>query len=168
MTGSGKIVKQLYGNKVRVRVCGLCKRNYEILLIKHEGLGKDGILWSPPGGGMDFGFSAEENLEREFLEETGLIIKVENFLFINEFLSDSLHAIELFFSVKDLGGALKTGIDPEMGGFNQIIKEVKFMNWSKINELKTTQKHNIFSNCSSLSDIFNLKGYFKFENNYIK
>jgi hypothetical protein len=70
----------------------------------------------------------------------------------------------LFFYVKETGGALMTGADPEMGGHGQIIKEVKYMNWREISGLKNSQKHNIFSYCSSLSEILNLKGYFKFKN----
>lgn len=168
MADSGEIINQIYGNKVRVRVCGLCFQNDNLLLVKHEGLGEGGVLWAPPGGGLDFGITAEENLEREFLEETGLEVKVEDFLFINEFISDSLHAIELFFHVIYKGGALKTGEDPEMEGRHQIIKEVKFMSWSEINEINKSHLHDIFSTCSSTSEILNLKGYFKFKNNYIK
>ena len=77
------IVEQ-FGNKIRVRVCGICIENAKILLVKHHALTKSGEFWSPPGGGMDFGESAENNLKREFLEETGLVVDVEKFLFVHE------------------------------------------------------------------------------------
>jgi 8-oxo-dGTP diphosphatase len=168
VTNSGEIINQIYGDKVRVRVCGLCRRDNELLLVKHLGLGEDGELWAPPGGGLDFGCSAEENLVREFMEETGLEVEVHNFLFVNEFLSNSLHAIELFFDVELKGGAFKTGSDPEMKDHGQIIKSVKFLSWEEIIKFKKSQVHNVIVQCSSLEEIFNLKGYFKFKNNYIK
>jgi len=68
-------------------------------MASHHSLGESGILWAPPGGGMDFGQSVEENLTREFREETGLKVEVKRFLFINEFLAVPLHAVELFFEV---------------------------------------------------------------------
>ena len=70
--------------KVRVRVCGILHENGKILLLKHESIGPAGYLWSPPGGGVEFGESLVETLEKEFLEETNLSIKVGNYLFTNE------------------------------------------------------------------------------------
>ena len=101
-----KIVEQ-FGNKLRIRVCGLCIEDEEILLVNHHSLNKNGDFWGPPGGGMDFGQSAEENLKREFIEETGLNIEIERFLFVHEYLSPPLHAIELVFKVKRIDGTLK-------------------------------------------------------------
>lgn len=89
-------VNQKFGGKVRVRVGGILIEDNKILLLKHEGVGKMEYLWSPPGGGMEFGENAEENLKREFLEETGLNIRVDEMLFMNEFINYKIHAIELF------------------------------------------------------------------------
>ena len=76
-----KIIKK-FGNKLRIRVCGLCVEGGKILLVNHHSLNENGEFWGPPGGGMDYGYSAEENLKREFHEETGLHIEIENFLFM--------------------------------------------------------------------------------------
>ena len=67
-----EVVKSVYGNRVRARACGICIHRGEILLVKHTGLGPEGVLWAPPGGGIEFGESAEDSLKREFKEETGL------------------------------------------------------------------------------------------------
>ncbi|MDQ3394012.1 MAG: NUDIX hydrolase [Bacteroidota bacterium] len=158
----------LYGGKLRTRVMGVCLKDDKILMVKHKGMGHDDIFWAPPGGGMQYGTSAEENLIREFKEETGLQIKVEDFLFIHEFVSKPLHAVELFFKVEVVGGKLIKGKDPEMAADKQIIGDVKFMDWENLKSYKNNQLHNIFIYCSSPFEIFNLKGYFKFENNYIK
>ena len=69
-------------------------------MARHDSLGETGILWAPPGGGMEFGQSVRDNLKREFREETGLTTEIIRYLFINEFLKPPLHAIEIFLEVK--------------------------------------------------------------------
>lgn len=153
-----KIVKQ-FGNKLRIRVCGLCIENGKVLLVNHHSLNANGDFWGPPGGGMDFGQSAEENLIREFFEETGLSIEIEKFLFVHEYLSPPLHAIELIFKVIRKQGILKIGHDPEMGEDEQIIKNVRFVSFKEIIELGRTNIHQMFFDVRKISDIDNLNGY---------
>lgn len=119
-----EIVKA-FGNRLRVRACGICMNNDKLLLIKHLNMSTIGYLWTPPGGGVSFGETVEECLIREFKEETGYDIKVGNFLFFYEYIEPPLHAIELFFSVEITGGDILIGKDPELLE-NQIIEEVKF------------------------------------------
>jgi 8-oxo-dGTP diphosphatase len=138
-------------------VCGVYIEDNKILLVNHKGLTNTGNFWAPPGGGMHFGESATENLEREFLEETGLKIKVGKFLFINEYISKPLHAIEIFFQVQRLSGILAHGNDPELG--EQIIKEVKFKSLPQIKSYSTHEVHSLFYNCHSLQDILQMNGY---------
>ena len=154
-----RIVEQ-FGNKLRIRVCGLCIEDEEILLVNHHSLNKNGDFWGPPGGGMDFGQSAEENLKREFIEETGLNIEIERFLFVHEYLSPPLHAIELVFKVKRIDGTLKIGLDPELQKDEQIIKNVQFIPFNKIINLGKENIHQMFINVHEISDIANLNGYF--------
>lgn len=157
-----RIIKK-FGNKLRVRVCGILIENGKILLIKHRTLGKNGILWAPPGGGMLFGENAEETIKREFEEETGLKIKVERYLFIHEFLNPPLHAIELFFEVSQVGGELNTGYDPEMDKNEQIITEVAYLEMDEIKEIDPNSIHNVLRNVTNLKDLLYLDGYVKFE-----
>ena len=166
--GLEREIMQKFGNRVRLRVCGICYENDQILMVKHSGLSIKGYLWAPPGGGVEFGSSIAINLIREFKEETGLEVEVEQFLFINEFLSPPLQAIELFFKVKRKSGSLKTGLDPEMGSKSQIIEEVKFFGKEELKKEQGPQIHSAFLGNKHPSQILNLKGYFKFENNYIK
>jgi 8-oxo-dGTP diphosphatase len=154
-----KIVEQ-FGNRLRVRVCGLCIENDEVLLVNHHSLNENGDFWGPPGGGMDFGSSAEENLKREFLEETGVCIEVEKFLFVHEYLSPPLHAIELIFKVKRLQGEIKTGHDPEMEKEKQIIKDVRFVPFDKIKRMKKGSIHQLFLYAGSPDEIDLRNGYF--------
>ncbi|MCG8311135.1 MAG: NUDIX hydrolase [Cytophagales bacterium] len=154
-----KRVIEEFGHRLRVRVCGICIENEKILMVNHQSLTKENDFWGPPGGGMDFGSSAEENLKREFLEETGLRINVEDFLFVHEYLSPPLHAIELIFRVRRRSGTLRTGFDPEMGRKEQIIKHVQFMDIEEINALDRNSLHQMFTHLKSIKDIKTLRGY---------
>ena len=152
-------VRQYYGNKIRVRVCGLCIVQDKILLINHSGITKTNF-WSPPGGGINFGESAEDCLRREFLEETRLQIQVKDFLFACELVQKPLHAIELFFQVQPIGGMLRTGHDPESGS-PAIIKEAKFVSWAELIDIPAAEVHGIFKYADQPEDVDKLRGYFK-------
>lgn len=158
-----KIV-EAFGHKLRVRVCGLCIENGKVLLVNHHALNKHGDFWGPPGGGMDFGESAEETLKREFLEETGISISVDRFLFVHEYLSPPLHAIELIFLVNRLEGEINIGFDPEMKHDEQIIKDVKFIAFKDIWKLDHKMIHQLFVNFSSEKEVRNSSGYFSWIN----
>lgn len=119
---------QQFANKVRLRICGVLCREDRILLIRHQGIGPAGFLWSPPGGGVQFGESITTTLKREFLEEAGLDVEVQDFLFFHEHISDRLHAVELFFKVTFLSGQMALGLDPELPLDQQILTEIRY--WS--------------------------------------
>ncbi|MBI3218457.1 MAG: NUDIX domain-containing protein [Bacteroidetes bacterium] len=152
-------VQNIYGHRLRVRVCGICVNDDAILLVNHTGI-SDHHFWAPPGGGIEFGESAYDCLVREFKEETGLEVEVCDFLFACEFIHGPLHAIELFFSVKVVGGELQKGTDPESGS-DQIITEVAFLTWSRLDELKKEEIHGIFQIPKEKCEISLLSGYFK-------
>ncbi len=156
-------IEKIYGNRLRVRVCGLCIREEKILMVKHQALSKKGYFLSPPGGGLEFGEEATACLRREFVEETHLQIVVKDFLFIHEYLHPPLHALELFFRVEVCGGNLTLGQDPEMGK-TQSLDEVKYMSYEQINREKGVQLHDVFNQCSTLSELLQLKGYLKYDN----
>ena len=153
-----------FGNKLRVRVCGICIEDENILMVNHQSLNESDDFWGPPGGGMDFGISAEQNLIREFREETGLVIDVEEFLFVHEYLSPPLHAIELIFMVKQKGGELKIGIDPEMAENEQIIKNVMFMPFQNIKKMKRGSVHQMFEKITSIKDLNAMNGFYAYRN----
>jgi len=157
-----KIIEK-FGNKLRVRVCGILIEDQRILLVKHRSIGQKGILWAPPGGGMQFSENAEDNLIREFKEETGLKIHVDRFLFTHEFLQPPLHAVELFFKVSRSHGELKKGIDPEMNIDEQIITDVSFLNFDQIKKIEDKSLHYILRIIRNLNDLFKIEGYVKFE-----
>jgi 8-oxo-dGTP diphosphatase len=152
-------VQEIYKNRLRLRACGLCIENNRLLLVNHVGL-TGGVFWAPPGGGVDLNEAATDTLVREFLEETGLLVEVRDFLFACEFIKEPLHAVELFFLVKRIGGSLAKGIDPESGS-SQIIQEVKFMDWEEIGNVDKGSLHGIFRFTEKVDQIIDLRGYFK-------
>ena len=153
-----EIVK-IFGNKLRIRVCGICIEGESMLLIKHQGLGAKGIFWAPPGGGIQFGESAEEALKREFMEETGLNIEIKRFLFVHEFLEEPMHAMEIFFEVRKVSGNLIIGKDTELKEARQIIHDVKYIMYKDIQKMDRDILHNIFRLVNHPQDILGLTGY---------
>jgi len=162
---SGKGSLSVFSHKVRCRVCGLLHDDRGLLMIKHAGLGPLGYLWAPPGGGVDFGFSTEQALKKEFAEETGLDVDVGDYLFVNEYRDQHYHAIELFFEVSAIGGELTLGGDPELDENTQILSDIKFLSNAEIDQIPIDGKHNIFQECLIPSEIRALRGFFKFANN---
>lgn len=152
-------VLNLYGNRLRVRVCGLYQEGDRLLMVRHRGLGSTGTFWSPPGGGVEFGETVPGALIREFKEETGLDVEVVDLLFVNEFIQPPLHALELFFKVTVTGGLLRQGIDPEMSADAQLIDDVRLMTFGEIKDRPSEEVHAVFQHCQSLEDMFRLRGY---------
>jgi 8-oxo-dGTP diphosphatase len=154
-----KTINDLYGDRVRVRVGGICIIRDRILLVNHSLYGKETDFWVPPGGGIQFGESAESALKREFIEETGLNVVPGALLFINEHIQPPLHAIELFCRIDAIDGVPVKGIDPELPIENQIITDVRFMTFQEINALPGTSVHSLFSRVKALEEIFALGHY---------
>ena len=133
-----KIIEQ-YGNRIRIRVCGVCIEDGKILLINHTGVRENTDFWCPPGGGLQFGETIKDCLKREFLEETNTEISVGKFLTINEFINPPLHAVELFYEVKIINGIPKKGTDPEME--EQIISDLRWMSFEETKRLLEKTVH---------------------------
>ncbi len=155
-------LRTIYGNKVRIRACGIAVHQNSVLLVRHKGLGESNELWSFPGGGVEFGESLENALEREFLEETGLEVSAGKQMFVYEFIKKPLHAVEIYFRVEIKGGSLATGKDPELPDESQYLQEVKFVTFDKIRLMENEVKHEILRHTRSLDALLNLSGYFKF------
>ncbi len=152
-------VVKLYGNRLRLRVCGLYREDNRLLMVCHRGIGPTNTFWCPPGGGAQFGEKAPDALIREFSEETGLDVAIGDLLFVNEFMQPPLHAMELFFEVQVTGGSLQRGTDPEMGPDEQIIQDVRLMSFDEIKRYPPEEVHAMFRYCDSLDDVFKLRGY---------
>jgi 8-oxo-dGTP diphosphatase len=151
-----RAITEIYGNKIRLRVCGLCWKDGKLLMVNHRGL-TERDFWAPPGGGLEFGEPARESLRREFLEETGLEVIAGTFRFGCEYIKNPLHSVELFFDVRIAGGTLKTGSDPEV----QIIREVRFMEPAEIRAVNAPELHGIFQIATTAGEFDELTGFYR-------
>ena len=145
--------QQLYGNRIRVRACGICIENDRVLMIGHRAILGENTFWSPPGGGVEVGEMAEDALRREFLEETGLEVAIGKLLIMNEFVKLPLHGIELFFVVKRVGGELTLGHDPEMNLAEQLIQKIEWLSLDEIKRLNLSEKHQFWQKFGSFDEI---------------
>lgn len=116
-----------YRERTRIRVNGLLVREDALLLVKilSPVVGKP--VWIPPGGGLEYGETMQQCLEREFREETGLEVETGMLWHINEMVKPPYHAIEFYFEVEQTGGELQLGVDPEHPADDQFIQDVRFI-----------------------------------------
>jgi 8-oxo-dGTP diphosphatase len=149
-------VAKIYGNKVRVRACGLCWKDDSLLMVNHHGITPTNF-WCPPGGGVEFGQSIPETLQQEFCEETGLIITPGKFMFGCEYIAKPIHSIELFYEVNITAGELKIGADPEI----QIINDVRFIDFEMIKKFPPQEQHGIFRWVERPDNLRGLTGFYR-------
>jgi 8-oxo-dGTP diphosphatase len=149
-------ITKIYGNKVRLRVCGFCWDGANVLLVNHSGI-TDTDFWAPPGGGVEFGQSIEQNLIREFKEETGIEVELGEFMFGCEYINHPLHSLELFFRVTVSGGNLMAGTDPELN----IIKDVRFFTPEELRHTNPASLHGIFRITTDPQEFSSLRGFYR-------
>ncbi len=147
--------------QARLRVCGLHFRKNTILLLKHEGIGKRGYLWAPPGGRVEFGEDVVTNLQREYAEETNINVDVGPYLFTYEYLGHGLHAVELFFEVFNDQDEPSLGYDPEMEESKQMLTELRYFSMEEIRKEGFDYFHGIFSKIEELGDLTTISGYLR-------
>jgi 8-oxo-dGTP diphosphatase len=146
-----------YAGLVRVRVGGVLVRNGAILLAAHRGLlPNEATFWSPPGGGWAFGESLKQALQREFLEETGLAVRVGRQLHLHEFRHDNLQALEIFFEViaEDPHATPRLGHDPEHAADAQLLTALAWYTPRQLLALPLAQVHPVLRGLLSTDDIF--------------
>lgn len=148
-----------YGNRLRVRVCGLCWQGSKLLVANHKLYG-DINFWAPIGGGLAFGETSKAALEREFKEEARIEITPGRFLFGCEYINKPLHAIELFFEVFHKSGNISLGIDPESYSDQQILTDVKYIDFDELLALNPEERHGIFRLVNNMEELKKLSGFY--------
>ncbi|MEN8250959.1 MAG: NUDIX hydrolase [Bacteroidota bacterium] len=148
-------IEEEFGNKIRIRVNGLCYQDDKILLVKHNL--EDYKLWAPPGGGLVFGETIEESLKREFREETCLDVIPGEFLFYTEFIKQPLHAIELFYKIESFTGEPSIGTDPEIKNVT-IIEDMDFFNQEMLSMIPNDELHSILKDINNPLELLKFRG----------
>ncbi len=127
MTSAGS-----YRNSVRVRVNGLLVREQSLLMVQLMSPVAGRLIWMPPGGGVQFGEPLADTLQREMAEETGLRVSAGPLWYLHEVIRGDVHAVEFYFLCDAIGGTLRTGQDPEYSVSDQIIREVAFLPFGRL------------------------------------
>jgi len=114
--------------KIGIRPCGILIENDKVLCIlcKYE---EEYFLF--PGGGLEYGEPIITCVEREFLEETGLKVKVKKMIYVNDYIKNKKtndRVLNIFFLVERVGGKIIPG--EKDGG------KVKEAKWIPLNEIK--------------------------------
>lgn len=82
----------------------------EILLVQRANEPHRG-LWAVPGGKVDLGESLAEAATREVKEETGLLIELEQIIWVGESIEDDHHLVLIDFLGQATGGELGAADD---------------------------------------------------------
>ncbi|MCH8558868.1 MAG: NUDIX domain-containing protein [Balneolia bacterium] len=129
-----------FTGKVRARACGLVVRNHRLLLVKINAPTRPEPFWMPPGGGISFGESLEEAVEREVREETGLSVKSRELVFVSEYINNRWHALEYYFRCEILSGEMRLGSDPEIPASSQMLEDIGWFDDSMMDNLNVFPK----------------------------
>lgn len=98
-----------YPEKPIVGVGTIVQKDGKILLVK-RGVEPSLGLWAIPGGTLKLGESMRECAERELLEETGIIAKAEDCVYVFDFIEhDDEEKIKFHFVVIDFAAKYISG-----------------------------------------------------------
>jgi ADP-ribose pyrophosphatase YjhB (NUDIX family) len=127
-------MKREYPAHPLVGVGMIIKKDNYIVMVKRErepGKGK----WSIPGGMLELGERISDGVKREVLEETGLRVKIDRLIDVEENIGrDETGRIRFHYVLVDfLGHVVDGNLQPDTD-----VKEAIWINLSKINTFNIT------------------------------
>ncbi|MDE3223728.1 MAG: NUDIX domain-containing protein, partial [Acidobacteriota bacterium] len=99
-----------------VRAYGILLHDDRVVLVRASNPAIDPPLWWLPGGGIDFAESPVEALEREFVEETGLVVSDPQLCDVLSDVrrrpnGDKIHTVRVIYRVSLRGGRLRDEVE---------------------------------------------------------
>lgn len=131
-SGKQRRQEEIYKGRVRLRVNGLLVQDNALLMVQLFSPVSRQLVWTPPGGGVQFGESLSQALQREMFEETGLHVQAGALWYMHELLRNGFHAVEFYFRCELTGGSLRLGSDPEHEPADQILRKAAFLPLSQL------------------------------------
>lgn len=101
----------------RLAVYGIVRAKNKILLCRASAQTEVEGWWWLPGGGVDFGESPTQALEREFREETGLSVTIGPLLGVLSDVrartraSEDIHTVRLIYAISSHSGTVMAEVD---------------------------------------------------------
>jgi ADP-ribose pyrophosphatase YjhB (NUDIX family) len=116
-------------------VTGILIEGNKILLVKQKI--EPNREWSLPGGRVDAGEKLEEAINRELLEETGLVTKVEKLLYICDKTDCTPPILHITFLLSRVSGEINL---PTNEFDENPISDVKYVEFSNLTDLGFSEK----------------------------
>lgn len=85
-------------SRIRIAARGVVVRDEKILLVEYRG--NEPLHYNLPGGGVEYGETLQQAVQRELVEETCVSCEVQDLLFVYEHMTvthDDKHSVNFFF-----------------------------------------------------------------------
>lgn len=117
---------------MKLGVRAIIKKGDSIVMVEHteKDFGKFLLF---PGGGVEENESLFCAVEREVLEETELIVKAKNIIYIREVEYKNSFGVEFYILCEYVSGSSKLGYDPELSQEKQVLTNIKEIPISDLN-----------------------------------
>lgn len=117
-----------------IRVAAVIPRGDSLLLVRHQKPGRQ-PYWVLPGGRLEPGESIPECGVREVREETGLDAVFSGILYVNEFMRENRHTVDITVLMTAEGEA-SLGSDPEADPEAEpTLSELRWVELAELGEL---------------------------------
>ncbi len=119
-------------NAIRVRAGIIVIQEGKILLVPHYNIDAAPVQWYLPGGGVEFGETVKDAAVREFFEETGLRVRVEHLLDVNEVIHHEkpYHSLTIIFTGSIIAGTLTAETQNPYARYGD--KMPQWFSWEKL------------------------------------